>query len=121
MRKPFLFRKKNLELTRHAGPRKILPVRGGVAQLGERRVRNAEVVSSILILSTKIQRPTVLSWAFSFVLPACHAGFPHILRVRPGSCGLAGTSPVALRSALSSLEIGANFFAVAHAHGLLRP
>lgn len=26
--------------------------RGGVAQLGERRVRNAEVVSSILILST---------------------------------------------------------------------
>ena len=25
---------------------------GGVAQLGERRVRNAEVVSSILILST---------------------------------------------------------------------
>lgn len=41
--------------------------------------------------------------------------FPHILRVRPGSFGLAGTSPVALRSALSSLEIGANFFAVAHA------
>ena len=27
---------------------------GGVAQLGERRVRNAEVVSSILILSTNI-------------------------------------------------------------------
>ena len=69
---------------------------------------------------TKIQRPTVLSWAFSFVLPACHAGFPHILRVRPGSCGLAGTSPVALRSALSSLEIGANFFAVAHADGVVR-
>ena len=76
---------------------------------------------SVPCSATKIQRPTVLSWAFSFVLPACHAGFPHILRVRPGSCGLAGTSPVALRSALSSLEIGANFFAVAHAHGLLRP
>jgi hypothetical protein len=28
---------------------------GGVAQLGERRVRNAEVVSSILILSTKTE------------------------------------------------------------------
>ena len=41
--------------------------------------------------------------------------FPVILRVRPGACGLAGTSPVALRSALSSLEIGANFFALAHA------
>ena len=29
-----------------------MAVVGGVAQLGERRVRNAEVVSSILILST---------------------------------------------------------------------
>jgi hypothetical protein len=43
---------------------------GAVAQLGERRVRNAKVGSSILLRSTKIQRPTVLSWAFSFVLPA---------------------------------------------------
>ena len=42
-------------------------------------------------------------------------GAPVILRVRPGFYGLAGASPVALRSALSSLEIGANFFAVAHA------
>jgi hypothetical protein len=31
---------------------------GGVAQLGERRVRNAEVVSSILILSTKQKWPS---------------------------------------------------------------
>ena len=30
---------------------------GGVAQLGERRVRNAEVVSSILILSTTNLKP----------------------------------------------------------------
>ena len=94
---------------------------GSVAQLVEQRIENPRVGGSIPPRATKIQRPTVLSWAFSFVLPACHAGFPHILRVRPGSCGLAGTSPVALRSALSSLEIGANFFAVAHAHGLLRP
>ena len=47
-------------------------------------------------------------------------GVPHILRVRPRSYGLAGTSPVVLRSALSSLEIGANFFAVAHADGVVR-
>ena len=32
-------------------------LRGGVAQLGERRVRNAEVGSSILLLSTTIQKP----------------------------------------------------------------
>ena len=32
---------------------KVCVSRGGVAQLGERSVRNAEVVSSILIASTK--------------------------------------------------------------------
>ena len=88
---------------------------GQLAQLVEQRTENPRVRGSIPRLATRIQRPTVLGWAFSFVLPASHAGFPLILRVRPGSCGLAGTSPVALRSALSSLEIGANFFAVAHA------
>src|SRR5574343_1942954 len=96
------------------------PPFGQLAQLVEQRIENPRVRGSIPRLATKIQRPTVLSWAFSFVLPACHAGFPHILRVRPGSYGLAGTSPVALRSALSSLEIGANFFAVAHADGVVR-
>jgi len=35
-------------------------------------------------LATKIQRPTVLGWAFSFLLPANHAGIPPVLRV-PGS------------------------------------
>src|SRR4029450_6073318 len=34
--------------------------RGDVAQLGERRVRNAEVGSSILLVSTINSRPTVL-------------------------------------------------------------
>ena len=33
--------------------------------------------------TTKIQRPTVLGWAFPFLLPANHAGFAPILRV-PG-------------------------------------
>jgi hypothetical protein len=35
--------------------------------LGERVVRNDEVVSSILIFSTKLQRLTALSWAFLFL------------------------------------------------------
>ena len=47
---------------------------GAIAQLGERVVRNDEVGSSILPGSTKIQRPTVFSWAFSFVDFARHAG-----------------------------------------------
>ena len=54
-------------MTRPIGPRKIPPVRGGVAQLGERRVRNAEVVSSILILSTRTPKP---GHAPGFFMPA---------------------------------------------------
>ena len=50
--------------------------RGGVAQLGERRVRNAKVGSSILLLSTNISRPTVLSWAFLFGLFRLQAYHP---------------------------------------------
>ncbi len=43
---------------------------GQVAQLVEQRTENPCVGGSIPPLATKIQRPTVLSWAFSFVLPA---------------------------------------------------
>ena len=53
-----------------AGPDDRIQSRnGGVAQLGERRVRNAKVRSSILLVSTTIQRPTVLGWAFLFGAP----------------------------------------------------
>ena len=45
---------------------------GDVAQLGERRVRNAEVVSSILIVSTIISRPT----AFPVGLVVCESRLP---------------------------------------------
>ena len=49
---------------------------GGVAQLGERRVRNAEVGSSILLLSTNIQRLTGPGRAFSFPGSATPLGVP---------------------------------------------
>ena len=39
---------------------------GDVAQLGELRVRNAKVGSSILLVSTILSRPTFTGWAFSF-------------------------------------------------------
>ena len=58
---------------------------GQVAQLVEQRTENPRVGSSILPLATKIQRPTVLSWAFSFLLPANYAGMVPILRV-PEAC-----------------------------------
>ena len=51
----------------HATMRALI---GQVAQLVEQRTENPRVGSSILPLATKIQRPTVLGWAFSFVLPA---------------------------------------------------
>ena len=37
---------------------------GAVAQLGERRVRNAKVGSSILLRSTSIQNSTLTGWDF---------------------------------------------------------
>ncbi len=40
------------------------PRLGPIAQLGERRVRNAEVVSSILIRSTKFQKANLRRLAF---------------------------------------------------------
>ena len=43
---------------------------GPVAQSVEQRTENPCVGGSIPPQATKIQRPTVLSWAFSFVLPA---------------------------------------------------
>lgn len=43
---------------------------GLVAQSVEQRIENPCVGGSIPPRATKIQRPTVLSWAFSFVLPA---------------------------------------------------
>lgn len=50
---------------------------GGVAQLGERRVRNAEVGSSILLLSTTYQKANHFWLAFFLGRPmknpkACH-------------------------------------------------
>ncbi len=93
---------------------------GVVAQLGERRVRNAKVGSSILLHSTTIQRPTVLGWAFSFVGSPSRAGFRAILHV-PAAPPVSGmTGPVRPCFALSSLETCANFFAVAHAGGVFR-
>jgi hypothetical protein len=53
-----------------------------------------------------------------FVESANHAGFRAVLRV-PAVPGMGGMiRPVRPCSALSSLETCANFFAVAHAHGL---
>lgn len=70
-------------------------------------------------MATNIQRPTVLSWAFSFADSARHAGLWAILRV-PTAPGMGDiTHPVCPCSALSSLETCANFFAVAHAGGLV--
>ena len=93
---------------------------GQVAQLVEQRTENPRVGSSILPLATTIQRPTVLGWAFSFAGSAHCAGFRAILRV-PTVSGMGGmTRPVRPCSALSSLETCANFFAVAHAGGVLR-
>ena len=74
---------------------------------------------SIPPTSTTIQRPTVLSWAFSFVDSARHAGLPAILRVPAARCLTATTRPVRPCSALSSLETYANFFAVALAEGVV--
>ena len=59
---------------------------GAVAQLGERRVRNAKVGSSILLRSTNTKRLTVPGWAFSFARGPRHAGFRPILRVPLPSC-----------------------------------
>lgn len=70
--------------------------------------------------TTTIQRPTVLSWAFSFLDPAEHAGFARILRVPGGGQTQCRWLPVRPFSALCSLGISANFFAVAHVHRLAR-
>ena len=48
------------DLTQKRRPRRIAAVCGGVAQLGERRVRNAEVEGSIPFLSTT--RPVSQTW-----------------------------------------------------------
>ena len=107
----------DLPRARRAG--KIRPLFGVVAQLGERRVRNAEVGSSILLHSTKIQRPTVLGWAFPFLLFARHAGVRAILRV-PATSGTSDLiRPVRPCSALSFLETCANRLKVAHADGVV--
>ena len=51
---------------RRAGDR-LSDVHGGVAQLGERRVRNAKVRSSILLVSTKFHPSRCHPTAFSFL------------------------------------------------------
>ena len=38
------------------------------------------VYGSVPCSATKIQRPTVLGWAFSFLLPASYAGIAPVLR-----------------------------------------
>lgn len=48
-------------------------VDGQVAQSVEQRTENPCVGGSIPPLATKIQRPIVLSWVFSFKSPAGHA------------------------------------------------
>ena len=93
---------------------------GPVAQSVEQRIENPCVGGSIPSQATKSQRPTVLGWAFSFAGSAHCAGSRAILRV-PTVSGMGGmTPPVRPCSALSSLETCANFFAVAHAGGVLR-
>ena len=49
----------------------ILNFYGAVAQLGERRVRNAKVEGSIPFRSTTLQRLTFTGRAFLFLGPAC--------------------------------------------------
>ena len=61
-----------------------IPLLGPVAQSVEQRIENPCVGSSILSSATKIQRPTVLSWAFSFVLSTWRAWCETNLRM-PGS------------------------------------
>ena len=97
----------------------IIYVSGPVAQSVEQRIENPCVGGSIPSQATTIQRPTVLGWAFSFADSARHAGFRAILRVpaTPGTSDL--IRPVRPCSALSSLETCANFFAVAHADGVV--
>jgi len=51
-------------------------------------------------------------------VPRHHAGFGGVPRVPRGSGRVAGSRPVRLSSALSSLKTRANFFAGAHADGL---
>jgi hypothetical protein len=76
----------------------------GVAQLVEQRIRNAKVGSSILLTGTKHIRPTVLSWAFSFVDCQGFAGRAAILR-GPRGCGwLPVLPPVRLSTAHFSLK-----------------
>ena len=102
------------------GPTKLrsVAVNGQVAQLVEQRTENPRVGGSIPPLATTIQRPTVLSWAFSLLDPAEHAGFARILRVPGGGQTQCRWLSVRPFSALCSLGISANFFAVAHAHRL---
>src|SRR5690606_11821463 len=92
----------------------FLPV-GAVAQLGERRVRNAKVGSSILLRSTIQFRLTALGRAFLFVERQLARG--------SGSSTCADhrsvcreSSPVRPYSALCSLENIANRFPTAHAN-----
>ena len=65
---------------------------GAVAQLGERRVRNAEVGSSILLGSTKPKTRRIRDWSLCIRLrPASHfPGLPDLGRRHwcgPGSSG----------------------------------
>src|SRR5438093_12701399 len=78
-----------------------LPGSGEVAQLGERRVRNAKVGSSILLLSTKCfqgldlqglflwairtstKSPTFTSKNIQVLHPPCHSSLPIRLRSTP--------------------------------------
>ncbi len=96
-----------------------LQLTGPVAQLVEQRIENPRVDGSIPSQATKIKRPTVLSWAFSFSRPQVGAGSGAILRVPCPSCIRAGNAPRISYSALSSHKTSANTDEVAHAERLM--
>ena len=91
---------------------------GPVAQLVEQRIENPRVGSSILPQATKIKRPTVLSWAFSFWRPPDCAGPGATLRVPYPSSIRGGNAPQISYSALSSQKTSANTDDLAHAKRL---
>ncbi len=77
---------------------KLCVPRGAVAQLGERRVRNAKVRGSIPLSSTTFQRPTSIGWAFSFPGSPTPRGVPgHSACAAPhcrGRLNGAGSTPI---------------------------
>ncbi len=81
--------------------------KGPVAQSVEQRTENPCVGGSIPPRATTIQRPAVLGWAFSFVDPPKHAGFPHMsppARLRGRFTNEQVTKPTPPADLIASLE-----------------